>query len=250
MKKILNSKVLVAATAITLFASSGLAYQLLKPERTWKKPPLYIVDDRGASSITDGDGGLSATVNAITSSQAWNGAGAGDVVNATAGDVSGWRLGDGVPMLNFRDPENVCTGGCLAATFIGFYQRHGRNAVIFDADIVTNASYNWTSELEPDGCFQEFYIEGVHVHEIGHGLGLAHSDVSGATMFPSVAACDNGPATISSDDIAGIMKLYGSDDGDGGGGSCSLLPKGGSCTANGQCCSGKCRGPSGGKSCK
>lgn len=31
---------------------------------------------------------------------------------------------------------------------------------------------------------------------------------------------------------------------------CLLLPKGDSCTTDGQCCSGKCMGPAGGKSCK
>jgi len=31
---------------------------------------------------------------------------------------------------------------------------------------------------------------------------------------------------------------------------CLLLPKGDACTTDGECCSGKCKGPSGGKSCK
>ena len=32
--------------------------------------------------------------------------------------------------------------------------------------------------------------------------------------------------------------------------ACLLLPKGAACTTAGECCSGKCKGPSGGKSCK
>jgi hypothetical protein len=36
----------------------------------------------------------------------------------------------------------------------------------------------------------------------------------------------------------------------GGGGVCLLRPKGDSCTNAGECCSGKCKGPEGGKTCK
>ena len=125
-------------------------------------------------------------------------------------------------MLNFEDPTGQCDGSCLAATFTGFYEQQGRGRNrtyrIVDADIVTNTAYDWTSTSEPDGCSNEFYIEGVQVHEIGHALGLGHSNVSGATMFPSVSACNNGPATTEADDNAGIVDLYGLD---GGGGSCT-----------------------------
>lgn len=245
-----NTLALFAAATI-LFTTSVSAFVLLNPERTWSSPPTYIIDDRGQSSITDNDGGLSATINAINSNSAWNGAGSGNVVTAVAGDVSNFSLGDNVPMLNFEDPTGQCDGTCLAATFTGFYVQSGRGRnrtyTIVDADIVTNTAYNWTSQSEPDGCSGEFYIEGVQVHEIGHALGLAHTNVSGATMFPSVSACDNGPATIAADDAAGINALYGGDD---PGGSCDLGQSGDACTANSQCCSGKCRGPNGNRSCR
>jgi hypothetical protein len=38
--------------------------------------------------------------------------------------------------------------------------------------------------------------------------------------------------------------------GDNDGALCLLLPKGDSCTSAGECCSGKCKGPEGGKTCK
>ncbi len=46
------------------------------------------------------------------------------------------------------------------------------------------------------------------VHEVGHVLGIGHSNVSGATMFPSVSACNNGPASLEADDRAAINDLY------------------------------------------
>ncbi|HSF40568.1 MAG TPA: matrixin family metalloprotease [Thermoanaerobaculia bacterium] len=235
MKNAIASRALVLAVLSALVAGSISAYVLLSPRRTWDNPPNIIVDNRGQSSITDGDGGTSRTVAAITSNQAWNGAGQGTVLTATAGSVAGWQLGDGQAMLNFTDPERVCTGTCLAATFTGFYGSRGDGTYrINDADIVTNTSYNWTSEGESDGCSSEFFIEGVQVHEVGHLLGLGHSNVTGSTMYPSVSSCNNNPATTEADDDNAINDLYGSS-----GPTCSA--RGASCTSNSQCCSNRCQ---------
>jgi hypothetical protein len=191
-----------------LVAGSVSAYVLLSPRRTWDSDPNVIVDSRGQASIADGDGGRNATRNAIVSSNAWNGAGAGTVLTASIGSVSSWRLGDGIPMLNFRDPQGVCTGNCLAATFTGYYTRRSNGTYrIYDADIVTNTARDWASAGETCSG-TEFRIEGVMVHEVGHLLGLGHTSVSGATMYPSVSACNNGPATTESDDEAAIRDLY------------------------------------------
>jgi hypothetical protein len=236
-------------TCLSLFVLSSLAassaasaYVLLSPARTWPSAPNYIVDSRGLSSVSDGDGGISRTVSAIVSSSAWNGAGSGTVVTASSGSVSSFSLGDGVPMLNFRDPIFACTGSCLAATFTGYYS----GSTITDADIVTNTAHAWASLGE--SCSGEYYVEGVMVHEIGHALGLGHTTVGGATMYPSVSSCNNGPASTEADDEAGINALYGS----GGGGSdpdscldnstCGGQAPGGCycdswCTYYGDCCS-------------
>ncbi|MGR8980772.1 MAG: matrixin family metalloprotease [Gammaproteobacteria bacterium] len=235
---------------VLLAAGSVSAYVLLDPPRTWDSAPTYIVDDRGMASITDSDGGATATVNAIGSSQAWNGAGSGAVINAQKGSVAGWQLGDGVPMLSFDDPVHACSGNCLAATFIGYYQRRTDGSYrIFDADIITNNRFDWTSTSEPGTCSGEFYIEGVHAHETGHGLGLGHTNVSGATMYPSVSSCNNGPASIEQDDKDGLNALYGGSGGEGAP-ACDLLQKGDACASDSECCSGKCRGKTESKSCK
>lgn len=204
-----SSKIFACAALALVAVGSASAYVLLSPARTWDSAPAIIVDSRGASSVTDADRGVSLTVAAITANAAWNGAGSGTVLTARSGSVSSWRLGDGVPMLNFTDPERACKGSCLAATFTGFYnQRSDGSYRIYDADIVTNTRYAWTTMGEPDGCSSEFYLEGVMVHEVGHLLGLGHSNTTGATMYPSVSSCNNGPATIEADDRNGINALY------------------------------------------
>jgi hypothetical protein len=201
---------LTIAAVLAFVAGALNAYVLLSPRRTWDAAPNYRVDNRGLSTVADGDLGRTATRNAIVSSAAWNGAPTerSPVVNATVASVSGFRLGDGIPMLNFRDPIGACGGSCLAATFTGYYQRRSNGTYrIYDADIVTSTGRDWATAGE--ACSgQEFRIEGVMVHEIGHGLGLGHTNVSGATMFPSVSACNNGPASTEADDEAGIDNLY------------------------------------------
>lgn len=199
----IRSLLAIAALA-AIFAGSAFGYALLSPRRTWDSPPNVIVDNRGNSSITDGDLGRTRTRNAIL---AWNSAGTGTRLSATVGSISGFSLGDGRPMLNFQDPTGACGGSCLAATFTGYYSRRPNGTYrIYDADIVTNRAYQWASLGE--SCSNEFYTEAIHTHEVGHLLGLGHSGVSGATMFPSVSACNNGPASLANDDLAGIQDLY------------------------------------------
>lgn len=188
-------------------------FVLLSPPRSWDFPPVVVVDNRGISSIADGDFGVSRAVAAINSPAAWNGAGAGTVIFAVAGNVASFTPGDGIPMINFQDPFGVCTGSCFAATFTGFFmQRPDGTWRIFDADVVFNSgAFQWTSEGEDPGgagCCKEIYIESRVVHETGHMLGLAHTPVAGATMFPSVSECNNQQATIEADDRNGILALY------------------------------------------
>ncbi len=52
-------------------------------------------------------------------------------------------------------------------------------------------------------------IQGVVAHEYGHALGLGHSNVGGATMFPSLSGNGVFARSIEADDIAGVQFIYG-----------------------------------------
>lgn len=213
MKNIVTKRlpVLVVATicAVTMAVPVN-GFVLLSPKRTWANTPVSIpVNTAGNSTIADGNGGVSATAQAIG---AWSKA-SGTTTNSDA------RRGDGVPVISLHTNGNVCTGSCLAATLIGYYHENGDGTyTIDDADVYTNQRYSYTSEREADGCSGEFYIEGIMVHEVGHVLGIGHSNVAGSTMYPSVGYCDNGPASLHSDDKAAESELYGGSGGGGGGG--------------------------------
>ena len=105
--------------------------------------------------------------------------------------------------------------------------RDGKNVIIFRSGTSgIAATYVWTSGgllTEADivfwdggtkfftgtsGCSGGAYIEDIAAHELGHALGLQHSNVSSATMYPTYSSCSTGWRTLASDDIAGVRTLY------------------------------------------
>ncbi|XP_026074864.1 collagenase 3-like [Carassius auratus] len=63
----------------------------------------------------------------------------------------------------------------------------------------------------------------VAAHEFGHSLGLSHSDVPGALMFPTYSFTDPDRFSLPSDDIRGIQSLYGKPDSEPANTPCHLV---------------------------
>lgn len=218
---------LMALGAAVVAPAIGFTYALLDPPRHWNQVPVHIcVIGPGHKSVTanDPDGGLTATIQALNGTHpllagtGWNATAAGQIVSAEQ-CASGWSLGDGVPTIALDEKlSGTCAGSCLAATFIGYYQCDqpfpDGHCEIFDADVETrrNKADRWGgpyySLYEPCRQGKEWNLEAIMVHEAGHQLGLGHSDVVGATMYPSVGSCNADPATIAGDDAAGLDQLY------------------------------------------
>jgi hypothetical protein len=228
-----------------MVSSAVSAYVLLSPARRWFSTPKAItVDNGGVASVTGIDGGVA---EAVAASNSWNSGGV-NPVNASAGNVS-YTQGDGQSDVIFSDPLHICSGNCLAATLTGYYNTsqtgvctHSdgstRSVVaLTDSDVAFNLSFNYTTPNEPDGCSSEIYLDSVLAHEVGHVIGLGHSNSSAALMYASVAYCSH--KVVASDDNAGRDDLYKCTSFPGGGGGCQ--PRNGSCTSNSQCCSGSCK---------
>jgi predicted Zn-dependent protease len=194
MKKQTILSLVLSAIFVIASAEPVMAYTLLSPRRRWATTPITVrVYTGGNSTITDGDGGVTATVNAI---RAW-----GIISSSTTGSAAVRGSAPATIMLNTNG--GVCTGSCLAATLTGYYS----GSTIYDADVYTNTSVALYSSRE-SGCSAEYDIDGIMTHEVGHVIGLGHSSVSGATMYPSVSACNTAPRSLASDDIAGRDDLY------------------------------------------
>jgi hypothetical protein len=106
---------------------------------------------------------------------------------------------DGINLVMFRNEANA---SALATTYSWF---SGTNIV--DADIVF-----WDGGFQfftgSSGCVGGFYIEDIATHEFGHVLGLGHSTIPSATMYPSISTCSQSARTLDPDDIAGVRSLY------------------------------------------
>lgn len=237
-----NHKVLIVFSLALLVATSAMSFVLLNPPRRWFDTPRNVtVDQQGMASVTDSDNGVAESLVAVTE---WNGSGV-NVTSSSSGNV-GPTLGDGISELAFDDPFNVCTGSCLAATFTGFFDDGqtgdcgGLSVVaITDSDVVFNTRFDFTSQSEPDGCSSEIFIEPVVTHEVGHLIGLGHSQNGDALMAPSISTCVFKP--LHADDIDGRNALYDCNlVEDPGGGQCTLGQPGESCSVDSDCCSGSC----------
>ena len=76
-------------------------------------------------------------------------------------------------------------------------------------DIHIDNSETWVGEGESNGI-TSYDLAYVLLHEIGHALGLGHSDVSGSLLEPSHPVGFGSTAfALTDDDIAGIQSIYG-----------------------------------------
>jgi Matrixin/Fibronectin type III domain len=99
--------------------------------------------------------------------------------------------------------RNDTGGSVIAETYW-----YSSGTTLVDADIVFHeADHVFTTGSY--GCSgSQYYVENTGTHEFGHVLGMAHSTVTTATMYPYSDYCETIRETLDPDDIAGIQSLY------------------------------------------
>lgn len=93
--------------------------------------------------------------------------------------------------------------GAVAKTLLGFDSTNGD---LLDADVAFNSA-EYPLAMDPESG--QIDLEAVLTHEVGHILGLAHSDAPGATMQPETTGFATAELkTLEPDDMAGICAIY------------------------------------------
>ncbi len=117
-----------------------------------------------------------------------------------AGTTSGSSLvNNGKNEVFFRNASN---GSVAGAT----YYWYGMDGKLRDFDTLFYDGMKFFPGSS--GCSSGLYLEDIATHEFGHGLGLGHSLLSSATMYPSLGACSQAWRSLSSDDITAVQKAY------------------------------------------
>lgn len=161
-------------------------------ELYWPNPNQILYLNTANSSLISSSN-LSTILNSSKNEFSSYGASLSSIV--TTGNAANGRND-----VYFTSSSSVFTGSSiLGVTKVSFEQSSG---VIIEADILINDSVFFTS-IAGSGN----YIGDVLTHELGHFLGLGHSQVHGSTMFYSLS---NGQYTLDHDDISGVEHLYSS----------------------------------------
>ncbi len=117
---------------------------------------------------------------------------------------------DGVNLISFAaTPENQqaleMAGNPVGLTLVFFHDDE-----ITETDVLFNSLAQFTTTLNSDAELEATQpplqdVEGVATHELGHVIGLHHSGVESAVMWPIASVLDREP---DADDIAGARSLY------------------------------------------
>ncbi len=198
MRKQTILSALITLIVLGAIAEPAFGYVLLSPRRRWASTPVsvrtYYI---GNNTIADSDKGVTAVVGAI---RAWG-------IISSSSTTSAAVRGSAPATIMLNSNGGLCSGNCLAATLTGYYVSQTGDDRIYDADVYTNTAIQFYSSREAS-CSAEYDIDGVMVHEVGHVIGIGHSTVSGATMYPSVSACNYGPRSLATDDVNAKNDLY------------------------------------------
>ncbi len=158
-----------------------------------------LTNRQGAAVITPGSLPVAAVLAAMES---WNRIESSQAHFAEVQPGSLEPRNDGIQVITFADSLQTrsLVGSAVAITTLS----SKASGELTDTDIIFNSSLPFSTNLA-DGSFD---IQSTLAHELGHALGLDHSNVAGATMFAQVARQNRTLATLTADDMAFAADVY------------------------------------------
>jgi Matrixin len=191
--------VLLGAVGVSAFAVVSVAPHLnayVVNGHSWRTSTVSYYVNPANKYVTD----AAALAAVQAGASAWTGA--ANIRLVYAGKTSGNSLTlNNKNEVFFRDD----TSGYIAEAY-WWWDGSGR---LVDADIVYHENFKFYAGNA--GCPGDgYYIENTGAHEFGHVLGLGHSSVDVATMWPYSGGCETIRESLDADDISGVRSLYGS----------------------------------------
>ncbi|MBI4865528.1 MAG: matrixin family metalloprotease [Candidatus Wallbacteria bacterium] len=194
----------LAATAAVAWTPSSVSSTTLIQTRWSGGQVRYRTNPNHGSNITGTNSDVQAAVDAAFA--AWDNVTnvSLTVTNDGTTSSSNKNSGDSVNSVLFQDSLTQSQlGGALAITFSQFDPSTG---FFTDSDIVFNTGFNFFTTTVVSN---QFDLQSVLTHEIGHLMGLDHSSLLAATMFQTSSQGATFQRELSPDDIAGIRTTYG-----------------------------------------
>ncbi len=173
----------------------------------WKTPCVEIhLNEKGTKTLPFED--VEAVVK--TSIEAWNVPDRSSVVMSYGGLTDETRIGynpfidENANIIVFRDEEWNESVMIMALTSVTNRSSTGQ---IYDADMEIN-TYQYRFGIVSDPTDEVVDLQNTLTHELGHVLGLDHSMVMNATMYPYAIGGETYMRDLFEDDIMAIETIY------------------------------------------
>lgn len=113
-------------------------------------------------------------------------------------------------IISVEDGSNLITKAIItdseaaAMRTTNYFRQINGKWYIIESDIVIDGTWPWYN----NGSSKGLDVQNSITHELGHMLGLGHSTVTSATMYPSCTYGDISRRTLEQDDLNGFDYLY------------------------------------------
>jgi len=203
-------RAVISSLVFVLFVSQAAAYTRLAvgsgtdPIYEWWPglPLTYVINDQTSDELPNVAAGSDPVEAVRRAFQTWEDVPGAAVRFNYAGTVANTAAAnDGVNLISFVDTSFPYNG----ALAVNSRFRYTTTGLIVDSDIVFNPSVQWSTRGSAAGVHD---IQQTTTHEGGHSIGLGHSPLLSATMYPYGSDDSHIERRLDSDDIAAVVEAF------------------------------------------